>query len=141
MLVGTKEVSLSFFLFCCSASSLALASSVEMMFLIFALEENRNLPEPERGRAEGVGLGGLKCSLRQEALPQRQKLWFKGKSEALPLGASSVSAGHKLLLQKGGSADLELARCKHQEPCSQQSQRGAALQPQPHAGYMEPNRG
>lgn len=38
MLVGTKEVSLSFFLFCCSASSLALASSVEMMFFIFALE-------------------------------------------------------------------------------------------------------
>lgn len=41
MLVGTKEVSLSFFLFCCSASSLALASSVEMMFLIFALEEKK----------------------------------------------------------------------------------------------------
>lgn len=41
MLVGTKEVSLSFFLFCCSASSLALASSVEMMFFIFALEEKQ----------------------------------------------------------------------------------------------------
>lgn len=43
MLVGTKEVSLSFFLFCCSASNLALASSVEMMFFIFALEEKQIL--------------------------------------------------------------------------------------------------
>lgn len=41
MLVGTKDVSLSFFLFCCSASSLALASSVEIMFFIFALEEKQ----------------------------------------------------------------------------------------------------
>lgn len=53
MLVGTKEVSLSFFLFCCSASSLALASSVEMMFFIFALEgkENTSVIERVAGRS------------------------------------------------------------------------------------------
>lgn len=45
MFVGTKEVSLSFFLFCCSANSLALASSVKIMFFIFALKRKNNEEE------------------------------------------------------------------------------------------------
>lgn len=60
MLVGTKEVSLSFFLFCCSASSLALASSVEMMFFIFALEEKQILKDIHSYLERVVGLEVLR---------------------------------------------------------------------------------
>jgi hypothetical protein len=38
MFVGTNDVPWSFFLFLCSAINLAFASSVKMMFLIFALK-------------------------------------------------------------------------------------------------------
>lgn len=87
MFVGTKEVSLSFFLFCCSASSLAFASSVEMMFLIFALEgkkiiifknknnkiifkkgnRQRNYPKQKDLGVVIALLLYLKCFLREEA--------------------------------------------------------------------------
>lgn len=93
MLVGTKEVSLSFFLFCCSANSLALASSVEMMFFIFALEEKQILKYIHSYLKRVVGLEVLRgwilgiviallwylvWFLREKALLQKQALCFQG---------------------------------------------------------------
>lgn len=111
MLVGTKEVSLSFFLFCCSASSLALASSVEMMFFIFALEAKKILIVRKGSRLRSARCMDLEntnstavasdavferggSAIETDTLSQRQN----GSSylEAGPI----FSAGHKEVLQK-----------------------------------------
>lgn len=115
MLVGTKEVSLSFFLFCCSASSLALASSVEMMFFIFALEEKQRKKYScvfrkgsRQRRAQWMDFGVVTAQLWYLMCFLRQTLCFKGRREADIFRASSDSAGHKLFLQQA-------ARFKSQE--------------------------
>ena len=123
MLVGTNEVSLSFFLFCCSASRRALASSVEMMFFIFALWGERG-----HTTVSALQLGasdGTECGL-QAPPPQLHKdvILLRAHSLQLPsspgAGVSLRSHGvrcstHSLLIEgKLGQRSGELPKAQSQ---------------------------